>query len=64
MAGNLHPLTSTSGGTGGAVTSALRVIVTTAPVSLGTALNEILPEYVAAVVAVIEPPTEFEFLYL
>ena len=51
-------------GTGGGVVSAVRLIVTTAPVSDGTALNEILPLYVVAVKPVIDPPVERESRYL
>ena len=39
------------------------VIVTAAPVSEATALKETLPEYVFAVSAVIDPPTDLESLY-
>ena len=39
------------------------LIVTTAPVSEATALNETLPEYVVALSAVIDPPTERESRY-
>ena len=64
IAGNLHPLTSTRVGTGGGVTSAFLVIVTTAPVSDATALKETLPEYVTATVPVIDPETLLDVVYL
>ena len=61
--GERHCSTGRTAGTGGGVTSAFFVIVTTAPVSEGTALKETLPEYVVAVSPVIDPLRSAEVLY-
>jgi hypothetical protein len=55
MLGDIHCATGTNTGVGGGVVSAFLVIVTTALVSDATALKETLPEYVTAVVPVIDP---------
>jgi hypothetical protein len=64
MLGDSHWATGTTTGVGGGVTSAFLVMVTTALVSVATALKETLPEYVVAVVPVIDPETLVEVVYL
>ena len=62
MLGEFHCSTGMTGGTGVSLVSGFFLIVTTAPVSVATALKETFPEYVVAVNPVMDPPTMRESL--